>query len=66
MKKFAVAGVSLRGFAGRCSVPEAIAAEILFTSDFQVPEMMKLPADAVVRSSQIYRSNFTPFAIRWE
>ena len=39
MKKFAVGlltilpvavlGVSLRGFAGRCSVPEAIAAEIL-------------------------------------
>jgi hypothetical protein len=25
----AVLGVSLRGFAGRCSVPEAIAAEIL-------------------------------------
>lgn len=52
-------GVSLRSFAGRCSVPEAIAAEILFASDFQVPETMELPADAVVRSSPIYRSNLT-------
>lgn len=70
MKKFAVGlfkilsvavvggapGAALPGWA---RFPKPSRPRSSFASDFQVPETMGLPADAVVHSSPIYRSNFT-------